>query len=496
MKLVSSKLEQARAYEACHGGAISAEMRPLFHVTPTVGWLNDPNGFSVYKGEYHIFYQYHPYSVQWGPMHWGHSKSADLLHWQRLPAAMAPDQVYDQYGCFSGSAMETEDGQHLLMYTGVQEVPQEDGTVKRYQTQCIALGDGLNYEKHPANPVITAEQLPKGGSPYDFRDPKVWKEGDTWYAVLANRTEDGSGAIWLYSSEDAVHWQRVRAMDRSNNQHGRMWECPDLFELDGWGVLLTSAQELETQDLTFHNGNEVLCLTGEYDREDHRFRRTALQPVDQGLDFYAPQTLLTPDGRRVMLAWMQSWEASTMVPRGQQWFGMLSLPRELHVREGRLVQTPLRELEACRRRPVQYRDVPLTGQRTLPGVSGRELDLAVQVRQGAGEAYASFTLKLAQDDTYYTSLTFDRTNGQLTLDRTFSGFPYNIVHRRTVPVCSRQTDELKLRVILDRFSAEIFVNDGVQVLSATLYTPQQADGITFEASGCCLLDVEKYDLEL
>lgn len=128
---------------------------PLFHLTPPVGWLNDPNGFSAYWGEYHLFYQYHPYSTSWGPMHWGHCKSRDLLRWEYLPAALAPDQPYDRDGCFSGSAAETLDGRHVLLYTGVRK---QEG--REYQTQCAAVGDGLNYEKLPANPVITGAQLP------------------------------------------------------------------------------------------------------------------------------------------------------------------------------------------------------------------------------------------------------------------------------------------------------------------------------------------------
>ena len=160
--MISEQLRRARAYEARMGALISPAERPLFHLTPTTGWLNDPNGFSVYRGEYHLFYQYHPYSTSWGPMHWGHCKSRDLLRWERLPAALAPDQPYDRDGCFSGSAAETPDGRHLLMYTGRRL---EEG--REVQAQCLAVGNGENYEKLSANPVITGEQLPPGGSAQD-----------------------------------------------------------------------------------------------------------------------------------------------------------------------------------------------------------------------------------------------------------------------------------------------------------------------------------------
>lgn len=491
--MISEKLKQARGYEAAHGADILPEERPLFHVTPTVGWLNDPNGFSLYRGEYHLFYQYHPYGTVWGPMHWGHCKSRDLLRWERLPAALAPDQDYDRDGCFSGSAVELDDGRQLLLYTGVREV-REDGAVQVFQTQCAAVGDGVDYEKCPSNPVITGDALPAGGSTADFRDPKLWREGETWYAVVGNRTEDGSGAVLLYTSEDAVRWELAGTLDRSRNEYGRMWECPDLFDLDGQSVLLVSPQEMEARGLEFRNGNEVLCILGDCDRGTRAFTRRAVLPVDQGLDFYAPQTLLTPDGRRVMIGWMQAWEASKFVPAGQKWFGMLSLPRELRVRDGRLIQTPVRELEACRGEGLR-RELLVTQAMTLPGISGRVLDLTVALRPVPGKPFTGFTLHLAQDETHRTSLHYTPEQNLLTLDRTHAGFARNIAHIRTVAVRPRQ-GALTLRVILDRFSVEAFVNGGEQVLSATIYTPQSADGISFEAEGVCQMDLEKYELSL
>ena len=116
------KLIFARAYENEMAKRILPENRPLLHLSPLVGWMNDPNGFSYYQGQYHLFYQYHPYDITWGPMHWGHAVSKDLLHWTYLPVVMAPDNDYDSFGCFSGSALELPDGRHMLMYTGVRKV--------------------------------------------------------------------------------------------------------------------------------------------------------------------------------------------------------------------------------------------------------------------------------------------------------------------------------------------------------------------------------------
>ena len=143
--MVNQSLLFARAYEKEAGGKIPPSSRPAFHLTPWTGWMNDPNGFSYYHGQYHLFYQYHPYDTKWGAMHWGHAVSHDLLHWTYLPAALAPDQPYDSFGCFSGSAMEISDGRQLLLYTGVRKEGGDKG--KDYQTQCVAVGDGLNYKK-------------------------------------------------------------------------------------------------------------------------------------------------------------------------------------------------------------------------------------------------------------------------------------------------------------------------------------------------------------
>lgn len=482
--MISVQLTEARAYERLHGAAVSPEQRPLFHLSPTVGWLNDPNGFSFYQGEYHLFYQYHPYDTNWGPMHWGHCKSKDMLHWERLPAALAPDQPYDQNGCFSGSAAETPEGQHILMYTGVRK----DGN-REFQTQCIAVGDGINYEKLPANPVITKELVPPGGSFQDFRDPKIWWDGSQWLAVAGNRTEDGSGAVLLYASRDLKDWNFKGTIDRSRNQWGKMWECPDLFPLDGQMVLLVSPQELETSDLNFHKGYESLCLLGSWEPEKNRFIRRSVLPIDQGLDFYAPQTLLAPDGRRIMVAWMQDWDSAKCVPEGQNWFGQMTLPRELHIRNGRLIQQPVRELERWRGERTAYENVEVSGDMSLPGIFGRTLDLTLRLQAQDGP----FTLKFAQDNSHFTAFTFQPDRSLLTLDRSHSGLPKGHALSRTIPVHSRE-GLLELRLILDRFSVEAFVNGGEQTLSATLYTPQEATGISFQAQGKAVIQLEQYAL--
>ena len=351
-------------------------------MTGGIGWINDPNGFAPYKGEYHLFFQYYPYDTKWGPMHWGHVKTRDFIRWERLPAALAPDSEYDRDGCFSGSAVELPDGRHLLMYTGVRNVRRRNGMIESFQTQCIAIGDGKDYNKSECNPVIDAALIPEGGSVHDFRDPKIWREGDTYYAVIGNRSADGSGTILLYQSEDAVHWEYVSVLSACHNQCGRMWECPDFFPLDGKDVLLVSPQEMTAIGLEFHPGNANVCLIGHYDKKAHHLNRENVQAIDYGLDFYAPQTLLTDDGRRVMIGWMQNWETSSCRKQELRFMGQMTVPRELSVRGGRLYQNPVRELEKYRGVLIDYHNVLINGETSLRGISGRCLDMTVTVRPG------------------------------------------------------------------------------------------------------------------
>ena len=170
--MTSQTLREARKYEETAEKMIKKEERPDFHLSVRTGWLNDPNGFSYYRGEYHLFYQYYPYESKWGSMHWGHAVSKDLLHWEYLPAALAPDEKYDKDGCFSGSAVVLPDGRHLLMYTGVVKEHQADDVICDVQTQCLAVGDGVDYEKYGMNPVLDWRDLPKGCLLYTSPSPR------------------------------------------------------------------------------------------------------------------------------------------------------------------------------------------------------------------------------------------------------------------------------------------------------------------------------------
>ncbi len=493
-------LERARDYELKNEKKIGPQERPEFHLSPRVGWMNDPNGFSYHDGKYHMFYQYHPYDTNWGPMHWGHAVSDDLLKWEFLPASLAPDQEYDRFGCFSGSATTLPDGRQLLMYTGVARErvnpdDPDDEEMTDIQTQCIAIGDGVDYVKYEGNPVLTEADLPEGASRVDFRDPKILrKEDGTYLCVIGSRPADGSGQILLYESEDGIHWKYKKVFAANYNRFGKMWECPDFFVLDGHGVLLTSPQDMLPQGFEYHNGNGTLCMIGKYDERTETFIEQYDQTIDYGIDFYAPQTVLTQDGRRVMIGWMQNWDTCVVRAEKQKWFGQMSLPRELSVVDGKLIQKPLRELEEKRANPIHFENIAFTDTIRLAGLKGRKIDMEMEVDAADAEhVYQKFVVYFAQSDQYQTSFSYRPHESVLKVDRKFSGSRRGTTHQRRAKV-RNQNGKIKLRLILDSFSAEMFVNDGEQVMTITFYTPLDADGISFWADGRVKLTVTKYDL--
>ena len=190
---------------------------PAFHVTGGAGWINDPNGLVYYKGEYHVFFQYHPYGTAWGPMHWGHVVSKDLTEWNYLPIALTPGGVGDKDGCFSGTAIVAF-GKLFLMYTGFEE---NGGGENVRQVQCLAESeDGINFKKHGV--VIGSEELPADFMPCDFRDPHVFSHGGKFYCLVAAKKKGGRGRLLLYRSDDLFKWsfvlfRRARFRQRRNN---------------------------------------------------------------------------------------------------------------------------------------------------------------------------------------------------------------------------------------------------------------------------------------
>ena len=486
---VLKPLQRVRDYERERAVRLDADERPLFHLTPLVGWMNDPNGFCWYRGQYHLFYQYHPFSRRWGPMHWGHAVSTDLLHWTYLPCALAPDTEADAGGCFSGSAAEMPDGRMMLCYTGVQPA----GTFRREtQAQCIAVGDGTDFEKSRLNPVIRHAHLPEGYSEFDFRDPKIWRKDDgTYQLAAANLHEKRQGAVLLMESRDGLDWRFVGEIDASCGEYGKMWECPDFFELDGTHALLVSPQEMQAKG-EFHAGFGTVAFLGSFDEKECRFEREHIQPVDYGLNYYASQTAQGPDGRRIMIGWMDSWETCKEAPRRHPWYAQMSVPRELRVEDGRLKQRPVREIETLWQDTVFHDHVTVADETELPGVRGRLMDLTVTLYP-EDSACRRFTLHTAKDADHYVEIRCELARGELVFDRSRGGSRRDIAHTRHVKADARD-GKLTLRLLMDRESIELFINDGERAVTSLIPTPMEADGITFAADAPLQLSVEAHHL--
>lgn len=484
----SSILSKAQNYENEFINNIDIQEKPLFHFSAPVGWINDPNGFSSFNKEYHLFYQYHPYSANWGPMHWGHSKTKDFIKWEKLPIALAPDEEYDKKGCFSGTAIEA-DGKHILMYTGVCEESNGSELHAERQIQCIAIGDGINYEKIECNPVIPTSMIPEGSSLIDFRDPKIWRSGDKFYSVVASRSEDGSGQILLYSSNNLKDWEFVTVIDKSNNEIGRMWECPDFFNIDENQILIISPQEMKAEGLRFQNGSNAVYTIGTYDEEKHSFTRKDYNQIDYGLDFYAPQTLKAEDGRRIMIGWMHSWE-NRIIPDSFKWCGMMTIPRELTVRDGLLIQNPVREIENYYKNSVEYTDILVKDEIRLDKISGRNIDMTVEIMDGD---YNELQIKVAKNSECETTISYEPSKNIVTFDRTYSGTNRGVLHRSSMKL-KKNDGNTKIRILLDNYSAEIFTNDGEEAMTCTFYTPLDAQDISFSCDGTAKINVIKHDI--
>ncbi|KTT30049.1 glycoside hydrolase family 32 protein [Pseudomonas rhizoryzae] len=472
--MLSSALSKARAAILEQLEQRHDAWRPAYHLAPPVGWMNDPNGLVFFRGEYHVFYQYHPYSTKWGPMHWGHAKSADLVHWEHLPVALAPDTEADRDGCFSGSAVVWEDRLYLL-YTGhrwLGEPGREDQGL--YQVQCLASSrDGLTFTKHGTviEPPVPEMQ--------HFRDPKVWRRDDAWWLALGAREGDDPRLL-LYRSSDLHTWEALgTALGGTREQDGYMWECPDLFPLGDEDVFLCSPQGLRPLGYRYRNLYQNAYRLGRLTDAARFLPRTGFIELDHGHDFYAAQTLEAPDGRRLLWAWLDMWE-SPMPSQADGWCGMLSLPREVSLDGDRLRQRPVRELVALRESEHSFAAQRLQSERRLLPLAGERLELEIEIDLAASDAERfGLALRVDPQGREETLLYVDAQAGRLVLDRERAG--RGVAGVRSLPLAAGQTT-LHLRLYLDRSSLEVFVDDGLYTFGSRLYPGPDSHGIALFAS--------------
>ncbi|MDE6504654.1 MAG: GH32 C-terminal domain-containing protein [Clostridia bacterium] len=430
-----------------------------------MGWINDPNGLIKFKDEYHLFFQYYSSNVYWGPMHWGHVKSRDLLNWERLPVALFPDEQDD--GCFSGTAAVWKD-KLWLMYTSYKE---NGGGENIRQLQALASSeDGVHFVKHGI--VIGEKDLPEEYSPCDFRDPKVFVEGDTVYCLVAARKKDGRGRILLFSSADMFKW-RFEFDLFGKDSGGIMIECPDYN--GGLGLLTYCEQFQPAQGNKHLNIHSTFYRLGTLDCKgrSHTFGESEI--IDYGFDFYAAQIYRdTP----VMIGWLNMWDRN--VPYSKYGFaGMLTVPRKLSIKDGRLWQEPLyKGRKAVTYNNLKVSDRAVSGVIEIEAENLKRLDLKLRIGNGA-----------------QTLVTIDKE--ELTFDRSSSGAPItgketdalSVAGVRKMPV--DKSDKHVITVVLDLYSVEIFI--GGRALSSVICPDISADGITLVAdAGSCVYT--RYDV--
>ena len=454
--------------------------RPVYHFTPDIGWMNDPNGFSYFDGEYHLFYQYNPYDIKWGPMHWGHAKSKDFVDWERLPVALAPDdEIKGQ--CFSGTAI-VEGDKHTLIYTLHNDDKEE---------QAVAIGDGTEYKCISNEAAIKTEDLPEGFSGVDFRDPKIWKEDDIYYCIVSAKNDEGLGTILLFESKDLLEWKYVGILFENDGKYGKMWECPDFFMLGNKYVLVISVMEMKAKKRKYFNGHQVIYFVGDYDKKSHKFiPDTKGKTLDFGFDYYAPQSLYK-DGRTLSVAWLHDW-GNDLTPEGAKWCGQMTYPREIILKGKNIYQMPAKELES------HYKNRYSTSFTLNKNEKYVDEDLNSRVARFDFDITNvdanKLTIFFAADDDYNSFIKINMKKQTAKFSRRFSYLSKDAMDERKIDIdiCD---GKLSLCVLIDRYSIEIFINNGKQVLTSRIYTPLDANEIRFLADGKIDINVCKNEIE-
>lgn len=479
----TTAIQKANEFIQKHVEKINPQYRHDFHLMGETGWINDPNGFVYFQGAYHLFFQYYPYDSVWGPMHWGHAKSEDLVHWEALPVALAPSESYDAGGCFSGSAIE-KDGKLYLMYTGHVE----EGDYRR-EVQCLAVSsDGIHFEKYAHNPVISEPHIDGVANIDEFRDPKVLQHNDVYYCVVAAQTPDKRGQILMFKSENLTDWSFFSILLEGKSDQGVMWECPDLFTIDGKEVLIMSPIEYEREAHSYWNLNSTVAFIGQVDWETGKFNVENEHEIDYGLDFYAPQTCLGPNGERMMVAWMQMWKRKMPThDRNHGWAGAMTIPRELHVDKNRLVQQLPQTLKQELVLQTVIKDQPITERAYQERFVTTQQYLNIELTL---PAEGKVSIHYAKSEDGFLEISYDTKDGLLTLSReqmgeALPGEETELLTKRMVPV-ALNAGKLSFEILRDTSAIELFTNDG-QTMTMNFYEENPGNEL-FEVMGNGTID--------
>lgn len=446
------------------------KFRPQFHFSPPEKWMNDPNGLVWHKGVYHLFYQYYPDDIVWGPMHWGHATSKDLLHWENKPIALYPDAL--GY-IFSGSAvvdktnssgLGTEDDPPLVAIFTYHDPKKENSGNNDHQTQGIAysLDNGETWTKYKGNPVIDNHEF------LDFRDPKVFweEENERWLMLLV-----AGDHLRIYSSPNLIDWTYQSEFGKDQGAHGGVWECPDLFRLKVEGtdeekwVLLISINPGGP-----NGGSATQYFVGDFDGTTFTSDQEEEKWIDWGADNYAGVTYNNaPEGKRIFIGWMSNWNYARNTPT-ETWRSAMTLPRDLslHRINGvyELKNYPLNKFNS------------ITNSAEIEKVSG--VEKVVYKTDDLNTADITFTTSLTDSEWRFSNtkgeelvIRIDAGKKILSLDRSRSGetaFHESFADQvHDAPIANLPDGEFEVRIILDDSSVELFLNNGQYVMTEQLF---------------------------
>ena len=423
--------------------------RPQFHYSAPHSWLNDPNGLVYFEGEYHLFYQYHPDDVVWGPMHWGHAVSKDLIHWDTLPIALFPDE----HGTiFSGCVVVDANNTSGLVPGG--------GLVAVYsyhtQTQGVAYSQdcGRTWIKYEGNPVLQALR-------HDFRDPKIIWHEDNWVMVIS-----AGNTLMFLKSSDLLHWEMLSEFE--GNPRGGTWEVPDLFpiEIEGktkW-VLISSINPTAPA-----GGGGMRYFIGDFDGRTYTddYPDQTLW-FDWGADSYAGVTFCgVEDERHLLIAWMNNWAYAGIIPTSI-WRGAMTIPREIsamRTADGiRLAQYPVSALDQLRKPIRHWENLMVDGLMPLDQLHGLLLDLECEFELVNAEC---FGVDLFVTETSRVRIAYDVEAHQLVFSRPNAGI-HDFNPEFSAPLTPID-NRLRVRILVDRSSVEIFANDGLLAMTSQVF---------------------------
>lgn len=442
--------------------------RQHFHIESPMGMLGDPNGFSYFNGQYHLFHQWFPMKYSQDPNYfqqgWYHWVSDNLVDWHPEGEAISNDTKYDKYGVYSGSALPI--GNKLfLMYNGNSWITHENPY--KWQRKPSQLGARMNKENKIFKLKSPLIRGPIESYTSHFRDPKLFKKKDFFYAVIGVQKNNLRGTILLYKSKNLYNWEKVGEIKASFLPKGYMCECPDYYEIGNYGILSFCPQGLTTRKNDFCNAFQACYSIGNHMQLDQAlFDGKNFEELDNGFDFYAPQTMLTGDGRRILSAWACIMDSQSPTIK-YHYDGCLIFPRVLKVENGRLYQQPVREIKYLYTRIYESKKyVESTLEIEAGKINCRDISLNINFDKADQVIFDIFADKQNQK---HLRLIFNKMKQRFIVNRAKVGESFEEEYGTERSCFVDLKHSVKVRIIQDISSAEIFLNDGFKVFTMRVF---------------------------